>query len=292
MLSSLNTTQKGILYALSGFTAFSIADACAKWLGDYYNTGYIMFWTYCVALWFGVIFSPFLGGLVPTFRTNKIFVHIARGIFALGVAFMAISAMKGLSLAMLYTILFLAPFLTTVAAWPLYKEPVSLRNWLIIAFGFSGIVIAFRPDVTGVSIEIVFAFLALFFIVGLSLLARPLKHNETVLSLSFYPSVVIIAVLGVSFWPELRLPAQEHVPVFILNGFSAAIGLSGINSGFRMAPYAMIAPLHYVQMIIAIVLGYFIFNDIPDLWVMTGAAIIIVSGIMLAFSSHNTRDAS
>lgn len=295
MLSSLNTTQKGILIAFSGFTSFATADACAKWLGMHYDILHVIFWTYYVSLVIGLCFSRFLGGINQTISTKRLALHIGRGVCALGIALCVVSALKGenaLPLSTLYTILFLAPFLITIAACPIYKEHVSLKNWIIIAFGFSGILVAFRFGLTAISIEMLYAFLALVFIVALSLFARPLDHQETLLSLSFYPNITILFLLGLYLLPDMPLPHPDHMPVFLLNGLCVTIGLSAIAYGFRIAPYSIIAPLHYSQMVIALVAGYIVFGDVPDLWMVAGAGIIIASGIMLVLSAPSNQDAS
>lgn len=285
MFTHLSTTQKGIVGAFMGFTGFACADACAKWLGAYYDTNNVLFWAYLVCFLFGILMSPILGGLRETLATKKLIFHIARGFCALPIGILVVTALSnGLQLSSLYTVLFLSPFLTTVAAIPIYKESVSLKSWLIIACGFSGILVAFHDGLAGITIEIVYAFCALAFIVGLGLLARPLAHGETLLSLSFYPSLTVIVVLFIPLLPTLVIPSIEHVPVFVLNGICAALGLTGIAYGFKSAPYAIIAPIHYSQMVWALILGYGVFGDVPDFWRMVGASIIIASGIMLVFS--------
>ncbi len=295
MLSSLNTTQKGILIAFCGFTSFATADACAKWLGIHYDVLHVIFWTYYVSLVIGLCFSRFLGGINQTISTKKLALHIGRGVCALGIALCVVSALKGenaLPLSTLYTILFLAPFLITIAARPIYKERVSLKNWIIIAFGFTGILVAFRFGLTTISIEMLYAFLALIFIVALSLFARPLDHQETLLSLSFYPNITILFLLGTYLLPDIPLPHPDHMLIFLLNGLCVTIGLSAIAYGFRIAPYSIIAPIHYSQMVIALAAGYIVFGDVPDLWMVAGAAIIIASGIMLVLSAPSNQDAS
>ena len=289
MLSSLNTAQKGILSALLGYTSFALADACAKWLSAYYETVHVIFWVYCSALIFGIILSPFLGGLKNTLNTKKLLIHLGRGVCAFAIAMLVVTSLRELSLAMLYTILFLAPFLTTIAAIPIYKEPVPLKNWVIIAIGFSGIIVAFRPDITEITPAVIYAFSSLFFIVALGLLSRPLAKSETLLSLSFYPSISVLFLLGTALLPEAPLPQTQHIPVFLFNGLCVVVGLGGIAHGYRIAPFSIVAPIHYTQMVIALILGYLIFSDIPNLWMMAGASIIIVSGIMLAISSQKSK---
>lgn len=288
MLSRFNNTQKGILFAFIGFTSFALADTCAKWLGQFYSPGYILFWTYLLALIFGSALSPFLGGLKQTFKTRKLKFHIGRGICTVAISFAAVTAMRDMPLSNLYTILFLAPFLTTILAWPVFKEPISPRSWAIIALGFSGVLVAFRPDVTVLTPSMIYAFGALIFIAGLGLMARPLDERETLLSLSFYPAITVIVSLGTLFFNELTLPAFEHMLVFVANGLCVIAGLSGIAQGYRIAPFAAIAPVHYSQMVVAIIVGYLIFGDVPSVWMLAGAGIIILSGIALIFSSRKT----
>ncbi len=281
-----------MLIALCGFLSFAFADACAKWLGIYYETSHVIFWTYYVSLVFGLCLSPLLGGLKKTVQTKKLPIHLGRGICAFGISFFIVSALKGadaLPLATLYTILFLAPFLITIAAIPLYKERVTHKNWLIIALGFLGILVAFRFGLTDFSINILYAFIALAFIVALSMLARPLDDNESILSLSFYPNLVILSLLGFYVLPDISLPAISHVPIFILNGILVTIGLSTIAYGFRIAPFAVVAPIHYIQIVLALALGYVMFNDLPDIWMILGGSIIIISGLLLVFSKDPVK---
>ncbi len=291
MLSALNlnNTQRGTIAALCGFLSFAIADACAKWLGAFYDISQVIFWTYYISLVFGLCLSPFLGGIKKTINTKKLHIHIGRGICAFGISFFIVSALKGtnsLPLATLYTILFLAPFLITIAAIFVYKESVPHKNWFIIALGFLGILLAFRFGLTDFSINVLYALIALMFIVLLSLLARPLDHNESILSLSFYPNIVILSLLSVYMLPDIKLPQMQHMPVFLLNGICVTIGLSAIAYGFRIAPFAVVAPIHYIQMVLALAIGYLIFDDIPDIWMICGGAIIIISGILLIFSKE------
>lgn len=292
MLSYFNQTQKGIVSAIVGFGSFSIADTCAKWLGAHYDTFQIIFWTYLIALGAGLCFSPMLGGIKKTFQTTKPLIHIARGICGLVIAFTIVTALgQGLPLATLYTILFLAPFLITITAIPIYKEKVSRRNWITIMLGFSGILIAFHEGLAILKIEIIYALIALIAIVSLSLIARPLNDKtENLHALSFYPSLIVSIAAGIYLFPNITLPMLTHFPIFFLNGICVMLGLSFIAHGFKIAPYAIVAPIHYIQMVIAIIAGYTIFNDIPDIWMLLGAAIIILSGIIFALEQRDESD--
>lgn len=291
MLRIFDRTSIGFISALAGFTSFSIADASAKWLGGYYSTFDVIFWTYLLSLIFGLLLSPWLGGIKATFKTEKLLVHLGRGVCSLGIAACVIKAMSlGLPLANMYTILFLSPFLITLCAWPIYKEPVRFKNLGIIILGFCGILIAYPPGVKTIGVEEFYAIGALGFILCLSLLARLLDDpKENIHALSFYPAIVTIAIVTPLLWPNIAFPRFDHWGVFALNGLAVTVGLSGIAYGFRLAPYALVAPIHYIQMVVALVAGYVIFGDVPDGWMVGGACVIIASGVWLVWSKRGGR---
>ncbi len=284
MFSRLSKTQKGILFALTGFSAFVISDSCAKWLTRDYDVLQIVAWTYLCTTLFGLVFSFKMGGIKATLKTQKLKFHIGRAICNFGLAVSVVTAFQNMPLTSVYPILFLAPFMITVLAVPLYKERVSLINWLIIAIGFSGVVIAFQPWTNEISIWVLVAFFTTFCISGLSLLARPLDENETLLSLSFYPSVINAVVLMPYALYHFPIPSLYDFPIFMLAGVMLTCGISGVATACRMARYAIITPLHYSQLILVFIIGYYVFGERPDWWMITGSIIIALSGIMLAFS--------
>ncbi len=284
MLSAFTPSLRGIIVGLIGFLSFAAADTCAKWLGMRYETASVIFWTYLICLILGLIASPFLGGIKATLKTPKLPIHIARGVCSIGIAACVIKAMSmGLPQASLYTILFLAPFLTALLAWPLYKEPVPAKHWGIIALGFAGTLIALRPGIEPISLEELYAFAALGFVVILGLLARPLDERESLHSLSFYPALItLIIVTPFLFDQGLSLPeSMHHWFIYVLGAICVLMGLSGIAHGFRIAPYSLVAPLQYSEMVFAVLAGYILFNDQLDLWTYIGSALIILSGIWL-----------
>jgi len=289
MLSAFNSSR-GIISAFIGFISFACADTSAKWLGAHYETFDIIFWSYLICIIFGLLLSPWLGGLRKTLASKRLPIHLGRGVCALGIAACVIQAMSmGLPQANLYTILFMAPFLISLVAWPIYKEAVPMKDWGIIILGFIGILVALRPGFEPITTEELYAFTALAFVVGLSILARPLDEKESLHSLSFYPALVILVLITPFIFGDIALPQPEHWIIFILNGIFVTGGMIFIAYGFRVTPYSIIAPIHYIQMVVAIIAGFMIFGDIPDGWTLGGAAIIIVSNLLLTYRGRRAK---
>jgi drug/metabolite transporter (DMT)-like permease len=281
MFSTFTDTQKGIFLSLIGFTAYAFADASAKWLTIHYSVLQVIAWTYFCALIFCIVCAPWLGGIKCTLQTKKLKIHIARGLCNVLLAIFAVLSFSKLPLTSVYTIFFLAPFVITLLAIPLYKEHVDKKHWLVITLGFCGVLVAFPPGPAIFNPWVLMAFAATFFIAILGLLARPLGKDETILSLCFYPSLANTLVLLPFTLQDMTMPPLSHLAVFMLTGIMITLGLSCVAHAFRTARHAVVAPLHYTQIVWGIVIGYVLFGDIPALQMLLGAAIIIGSGIYL-----------
>lgn len=287
MLSTLSQTQKGIFCALAGYSAFVVSDTSSKFLAASYPVFMVVGWMYFFALILGIISSPWTGGLKRTFQTKKMAVHIGRGLFNFGLAVTVVTAFQHLPMTSVYPVLFLAPFLITILAIPIYKEHVRPINWAIILLGFCGVLIAFRPWAGNVNPWIISAFLCIFCISGLGLLARKLDERETILSLSFYPNLVNVILLFPLSLVLFPLPQLAHIPIFILGGIGLNCGMTGVATACRLTRYAIIAPLNYTQLILVFIAGYMVFGEIPDIWMVSGSIIIAMSGILLALSNRS-----
>ena len=59
-----------------------------------------------------------------------------------------------------------------------------------------------------------------------------------------------------------------------------------ITSAFRFAPASMLAPYDYASMLFAILLGYFVFAELPTLMMLIGAAVVIASNVLVIWREH------
>ncbi len=279
----LSHTQKGILLALIGYSFFSISDTCVKWLGNSYQESTILFWAYCFALITCLVLA-FPAGLKKTFKTKTPILHIVRSFCMVLLSYCAIAAFdgaQGLPLSTLYTIIFLFPSIAAILAIPIYKESVSKKSWLIILIGFAGIVVAFHKETNFVNPHILYAFGVLFFATAVSFLARPISKSDHILTFPFYPALISIPMMLAYTRGNISLLELSHLPIFILAGFSVCLAMACVLQSFRNAPYAVIAPAQYIQMILGLVIGYYIFGDVPNMWMLIGAGMVVASGMLL-----------
>ncbi|MCB1784260.1 MAG: DMT family transporter [Alphaproteobacteria bacterium] len=286
MLSAFTDTQKGIFFSFAGFSIYAISDASAKWLTAFYTPFEVVAWMYLFSLVFCILCAPILGGFPKTLRTTKLKFHLGRSVSNLVLAVFAVMGFSHLSLAAAYTIFFLAPFLITILAVPLYQEHVEKKNWLVIAAGFSGVLIAFPPGADLFNPWVLVTFIAMLCVAALGLLARPLGREETLLSLSFYPNLINTVVLLPPVLMTGHIPSWPHLVLFMISGACLTLGLSFVANSYRLARFSVVAPFHYSQIIWGLLFGYIIFGDKPEIQMLVGAAIIIGSGIYLIESER------
>jgi len=73
-------------------------------------------------------------------------------------------------------------------------------------------------------------------------------------------------------------PSPRDIVLLMLFGVLAMLALACVNRSLKFAPASVVAPYQYTLIVWAIVLGYLVFGDVPDLATLAGAAIIIAAG--------------
>ncbi len=280
MFSALSPTYKGILLALLGYTAFAIADICAKWLARYYSIYEIIAFENGLAVLFLLAFSPLLGGTGGLWEKKNMKVNMARAVLNFGVAALLTYCYKRFPIADVYTMIFTKPFFAALLALWFFNERTTKSQWLAITAGFAGVIIAMRPGTAGFDPFLILPFAGAGLIALLFFSARFLDR-PTSFSIGFFPALGA-ALLSVPFTiMTYTMPDPAHIPVFILIGIMACLGMVAVSLAFRIAASSVVTPFMYIEMLWALAFGLLLFGDVPDGWMLTGAAIIIGSGIYL-----------
>lgn len=275
-----------ILIALLGFSAFVGSDTVMKWLGGDYSTYTLIFWyNFFVILAYSsyITYKKMWRNLISR---QTILMHVIRGLCSVCLVLINVYAVTKIPLDLFYAIQFTAPIITTLLAILLLKERVSLPRWLAIIIGFIGVLIITNPDGR-------FDPMLAFFILGPAafslgnVITRIIPKGDPVVTYAFVPhflQLITSIILGVYFTNHIATIPDTH-DLLLLIGTSAFILVGGLSMSiaFLKAPAAHIAPIHYVQMVWAIALGFFLFSDTPTWQTLGGAGLIIISGLIIAW---------
>ena len=244
-----------------------------------------------------VVWSRFIGQfvllliLVPAFgimsakalfTTNRLGLQIVRSVLMVGTTAFNFLALQYLRLDQTITIVFLAPLMVALLAGPLLGEWVGRRRLIAIFVGFVGVVIAVRPGFGAVHPAVLYAFAAMFVYALFMLLTRHMAHFDPPLVTLFY-SMFVGTFAGAPFaFAEWQTPPDMLSLVLLsLLGILGGTGHWLFIHAYRLAPASAIAPFLYMQLLSMVAFGFAVFGDLPDVWTLAGASLIVASGVYL-----------
>ncbi len=270
----------GIGFMVIMTVCFSLLDASAKFLTGELPLWMVVWGRYLFHFLFVTIFF-FHGSPQNIIYTKKLKIQTLRSvlIFSAGVAFWG--ALKFMPLADCMVIAFASPLFVAVLSVPVLKETVGKYRWGGIAIGLSGVVIVMRPGMGVFEWVSVLPLLAGFFYASAQITTRILCRTDNPLTTLIYTSMggLFLSTAAVFFvWVP---PTLQQWLLLMWLGFLGASGHYLMIKAFELAPASLLAPFDYIGILWATFLGFLIFHDLPDTGTITGAAVIISSGIYI-----------
>ena len=183
------------------------------------------------------------------------------------------------------------PLAITLGAALIFGEPVGWRRWLAITAGFIGVLIIVRPGLEGFNQFSLFALVAVVFCAVRDLATKRIPAQIPSLFITLLTTVTVTSGRRRHPVSARRLDAA-HRPRLGLLALAAVLLLIGyqcVIMALRSGDISAVAPFRYSALLWAMLLGYLVFGDVPDAMMMTGASIIVLSGLY-AFYRERIRD--
>lgn len=284
-----NSEQSGILLALGGFAILAFGDAVIKTMAGAWSP-------IAVA---AVRFSIGAAGLsallawregVAGFRPMRPWLQLARGLCLSGATLCFFSAIFVMPLAEATSLVFLAPILTALLSGPLLGEKVRPATYFASAIAFAGVIIVLRPNLAEVGLTALLPICAACFMALLMLANRASAGQGSPLSMQVFMAAVaapilwLAAVMGHFSGTAMFAVGWPPAEVLLRCGVVAVTASTAhwlMYHGTTRAGAATVAPMTYVQLVVAVGLGWWWFGDRPDGVTMLGAAVIIGAGLFL-----------
>jgi drug/metabolite transporter (DMT)-like permease len=216
------------------------------------------------------------------FTTSRLGLQLVRSVLMVATTAFNFLALQYLRLDQTITIVFLAPLMVALLAGPLLGEWVGRRRVAAIMVGFIGVLIAVRPGLGVMHPAVLYAFAAMLAYALFMLLTRHMAAFDPPLVTLFY-SMFVGTFGGIPF-AVADWQTPPHTLAWVLLGSLGILGGLGhwlFLHAYRLAPASVIAPFLYMQILTMVAFGYMVFGDLPDLWTLAGAALIVASGVYL-----------
>jgi drug/metabolite transporter (DMT)-like permease len=289
----------GILLMLGFCVVAPMGDAVAKLLGEVLPLGQILFLRFAVQ---ALVLIPlvWLTGRAWRMRGRVLgltFLRTLLHIFGIGAMF---TALRYLPLADAVAIAFVMPFLMLLLGKYVLGEEVGSRRLMACIVGFIGTLMVIQPSFAEVGWPALWPLVVAVNFSVFMLVTRQIAKETDPVGLQAVSGVMAVAIMG----PVLLLTQSSGIPVLTFqspDGYEwmllLGIGLLGtvahllMTWSLRYAPSATLAPMQYLEIPIATVIGFLIFSDWPNGLAMAGICVTIGAGLYIVMRERATARA-
>jgi drug/metabolite transporter (DMT)-like permease len=291
----LKNTTLAIALKLAQTLAFSLLYASIKLAGDA-SLGQVVFFRGFFALVPLLAWTCFTVGPLAAFKTERPAYHVIRAVLGTSSMFANFAAVKLLPLVTVTAFGFLQPIYAVILAALLLHEKVGKYRWAAVLVGFAGVLLMIEPHgglaalaalklSRGVVYALLFGFLSAVVVVWI----RQMSTTERSEAIVFYfMSACALAGLVAMIWDHAPLSAMQ-VFWLVMCGIVGGMGQLFMTYSYRYGEPSLLAPFDYISMIWAMILGWFVLGEMPEVLVLAGAGVVIVSGIVIAWREYRLR---
>lgn len=272
---------------------FAMMSALVRQLGDVAPVGQLVFFRSAFAIPPLLLIYVFRGELMAMLYTKRPLGQLGRGMLSIGGMFSNFSSLTRLPLADATAINFASPLITVALAAVILKEKVRVFRWTAVGVGFIGVVVMLIPHLdvrhyagaagAAAAAGAAFGIFSAFCNAGTVIQTRRLTQSETTSSIVFYFSLATTCAGAVTLPFAWYTPTLPELFMLISLGVLGGLAHIFLTESYRHASASMIAPFDYTALLWALLLGYWMFGELPQPLVYAGAAIVAAAGLFVIF---------
>ncbi|MEP0945080.1 MAG: DMT family transporter [Rhizobiaceae bacterium] len=281
---------RGILLKIISVTIFVLMATCIKAVAEHVPPGETVFFRSLFATPVILVWLMWQHDLAHGLETKNLMGHFWRGLVGTTAMGLGFTALGLLPLPEVTALGYAAPVLTVIFAAMFLGEPVRVFRLSAVALGLVGVVVILSPRLTVLSVdaadkmEAVGALLMLMGAVFMALaqvFVRRLVGTETTAAIVFYFSITatLLSLLTIPFgWV---IPTWQEAGLLIAAGLLGGVGQILLTTSYRYADTSVIAPFEYTSILLAVIIGYTVFDEVPTITVVAGVCLVIGAGLII-----------
>lgn len=215
---------------------------------------------------------------------------VLRAVFLILSTYSFVSGIAVMPVADALAIAFVEPFVLLILGRLIFGDEVGPRRIAASAVGFGGALLVIQPSLAAFGLVALWPLGTAFFFAFYMLVTRSLSAEMHPVTMQLHTSLAGVAITvpllllfdGSGIGPLDPILPQGVMWLWLFGvGFWAAVSHICMTYALKFAPSATLAPLHYVEIVAAVALGYMVFGDFPNPMTWAGIAVIVYSGLYI-----------
>ena len=216
-------------------------------------------------------------------KTTHLKQHFLRAILGLPAMLVYFSALVLLPIEKLTAISFVVPLMVTILAVFFLGEKIYIYRTLALILGFSGMLVIIRPGFVDISIGVYMVlFSALLWSINI-IITKKISKDDSAITILAYQSIFMSLLsffIVLFFW---EMPSLKTFTYLILAAICGTVLHLTLNHAFKLVDVSMTQPYSFLNLVFASIIGYFIFDEVPDLYTWIGALIIFTGVLIISY---------
>ena len=216
-------------------------------------------------------------------KTTHLKQHFLRAILGLPAMLLYFSALVLLPIEKLTAISFVVPLIVTILAVFFLGEKIYIYRTLALILGFSGMLVIIRPGFVDISIGVYMVlFSALLWSINI-IITKKISKDDSAITILAYQSIFMSLLsffIVLFFW---EMPSLKTLIYLILAAMCGTVLHLTLNHAFKLVDVSMTQPYSFLNLVFASIIGYFVFDEIPDLYTWIGALIIFTGVLIISY---------
>ncbi|SDF93157.1 Permease of the drug/metabolite transporter (DMT) superfamily [Limimonas halophila] len=279
----------GALAMQGAVIAFTLQDAGIKWLLETYAVAEVLALRSAIVIACMGLVLGLRGKLLRAVRPDRMVQVYGRGALIVCAFFAYFTALIYMPLPDVVAIFFAAPLIQSLLSWPVLGEAVGWRRLSAIFAGFVGVLIMVGPAGAIYGWPALAAVASAVFYAGAMVWSRALGPRATPVQLTFATNVAFLVAGGVALPVVWTTPAPVDAGFLALMAGLNFLGHIGLAAAYRLAPVAVVSPLDYTAMPLAVLLGVAVWGDWPTWGTVAGVPLVIASGAFILWREQRLK---
>jgi drug/metabolite transporter (DMT)-like permease len=237
-----------------------------------------------------LVFLPVLARSgIGFLRTDRLGLHAFRGLLNIGAMLMFFYALSVVEVARATALAFSAPVFAGILSVVFLGERFRIHRWGAIAAGFLGMLVILRPGLVPLELGPVLVVVSSLLWATVMIIIKVMSRTESSLAIVAYMNIFLAIYSVVPALFVWQWPTPEGWALMVAIGITGTLGQLGLSQALAETEPTVVMPFDFLRLVWVAGLGFWVFGEVPDVYVWMGGALIFASGFYLAWRENRTR---